>query len=604
MTPTELHQRSCDLFVQARQLPACQIPAWLRVQAGNDDRLTEAVWRLIQHDPGESEFLNRPLQTPLLQLPREDVEIHIVPDAIGAYRVRSRIGEGGHGVVYLAEQAAPRRQVAIKVLRGVSHVDVPEAVRRLDREREIIAALDHPGIAKVYDAGTTEAGFPFVVLEHVSGIRITDAADAASMSIHQRVRLFIDVCDAVQHAHDRGIIHRDITPSNILVPRDSAEATPRAKIIDFSIAKVMSGFGGQTGVPHTLEGSPIGTPSYMSPEQARGDTVVSVQTDVYSLGAVLYEVLVGVPPFEGGDRIAFMNAVRDPDRAVPMLSSKVRLLGDRAETVARLRGTNECGLRRLLQGELSWITAKALEKDPGRRYQSAAAFADDLRAYLARDRPVKAASASVWYRGRKLARRNRRLLLTAAAVAAPLLGMAGYFFWYAAHEFERTVRVANNGVAAFERYARESYDAGGPDNLERAAKLYEAAYTMMSDLGEPSTPSATDILNNWAETRFKAGGRDPASIDLYRRAWEAKKKLDGEQDGITRWRLWCLADALVDAGLFSDAAESYQELLRLFGTSPPKVETLRNVLERFAGVLDALGRHDEAAKARARAAGA
>lgn len=597
----ELHRRASDLFTQARQLPALQVSAWLRPHTDGDQQLAEYVWKLIRSDPGNSEFLSRPVHTPLVEQPRENVDVQAVPDTIGGYRVLSRIGEGGHGVVYLAEQSAPRRQVAIKVLKGVLHSDAIEAVRRLDREREIIAALDHPGIAKVYDAGTTDAGSPFVVLEYVPGVRITDAADKVCMPIRERIGLFIRVCEAVQHAHDRGVIHRDITPSNILLVSDSTDAAPHAKIIDFSIAKVVAGFGGQAGVPFTLAGTPIGTPSYMSPEQARGDADISVRTDVYSLGAVLYELLVGVPPFESRDRVEFFNAVRDPNIAVATLTARVRLLSERAVEVAKVRRITEKGLTRMLRGELSWIVAKALEKEPGRRYQSTTEFADDLKAYLERDKPVKAAPPSVWYRARKFGRRNRRLIVTGMVVGIPLTGWAIWMQLQARQFWRDSTALVNHAAFAFNDAAQRAYARSTPEGFQDAAYLFEQGFRAADMIGEGDTPGAVDTLSNWADSLDKLEAHDAAAIAVYRRAWQAKIQLDGEQDAFTRWRLLCLANAEADAGLYAEAAVSYQELLRLFEENAPTIETLRGVLGRLAHVLDADGKHDEAAKARARA---
>jgi serine/threonine protein kinase len=345
--------------------------------------------------------------------PKSSKQEDQTPGAIGPYRILEILGEGGMGVVYLAEQVEPiRRRVALKVVKP--GMDTREVLARFDAERQALAVMNHTNVAKVFDAGVTEQGRPYFVMEYVPGIRITEYCDMRCLSVRERLELFTKVCEAIQHAHQKGVIHRDIKPSNVLVA--SEDGKPAPKIIDFGLAKAM----GQQLTAKTLftqQGVLIGTPEYMSPEQA-GKTPLDVdaRTDIYSLGVLLYELLVGVLPFEPATlrRAAAVEMLRiikeeDPPRPVTKLGS----LGDTASEVARRRQTDVRSLARQLQGELEWITIRAMEKDPGRRYQSASEFAADVTRHLSNE-PVVAGHPSRVYRLKKIIWKHR----TAAAVVA------------------------------------------------------------------------------------------------------------------------------------------------------------------------------------------
>ncbi|MGH7178461.1 MAG: protein kinase domain-containing protein, partial [Tepidisphaeraceae bacterium] len=322
---------------------------------------------------------------------------------IGAYDLLEVLGEGGFARVFRARQLRPvRREVALKLIK--LGMDTRAVIARFELERQALAMMDHPNIAAVYDAGATDTGRPYFVMELVRGERITRFCDDARLSVRQRVRLFIDVCHAVQHAHQKGVLHRDLKPSNILVT--TIDGRPAPKVIDFGIAKAI----GQRITDSTLVTQAeqlLGTPQYMSPEQAlSGGADVDTSSDVYSLGAVLYELLAGRPPLEA------------PSSSSSALEQIQRLTSDEDIPPPSERAGVE--LRRELRGEPDWILGKCLEKDRKRRYTSAAALASDLQAYL-ENLPITAAPPGKLYRVRKFVRRNAVAVAATAIIVATLV---------------------------------------------------------------------------------------------------------------------------------------------------------------------------------------
>src|SRR6202451_723284 len=331
---------------------------------------------------------------------------------IGLYRLLQKIGEGGMGEVWLAEQKEPvRRRVAIKLIKA--GMDTREVVARFESERQALALMDHPAIAKVLDAGSTPQGAPYFAMEYVAGVAITAYCDNHRLSTRERLELFMHVCEGVQHAHQKAIIHRDLKPSNILVTE--VDGHPAPKIIDFGVAKALT----QKLTADTMftrVGALVGTPEYMSPEQALSSNEdIDTRTDVYSLGVIFYELLAGAPPIELR-KVAFeefLRRVREEDPAKP--STNIRTQPPETPTdVARKRHTEPLSLAKQMRGDLDSIALKALEKERARRYGSPSDFAEDIGRYL-RHEAVLAVPPSAAYRARKFARRHRPALTITAA---------------------------------------------------------------------------------------------------------------------------------------------------------------------------------------------
>ena len=343
------------------------------------------------------------------------------PERLGPYRLLEVLGEGGMSTVYLAEQCEPLpRRVALKLMRwGGMH---GETLRRFELERETLARMNHPNIAQVFGAGATEHGQPYVVIEHVPGPPITTYCDERRLSIEQRLKLFVAVCHGVLHAHEKAVIHRDLKPSNILVTEVHGQALP--KIIDFGIAKSLEPWS-DSAAHATRSQLRVGSPGYMSPEAIlEGGRGVDTRSDVYSLGVVLCQLLVGVRPFKASGALLFSALSRGEKTDPPRPSQRFTALSDekRRET-AQQRGTNESRLLRHLRGDLDWIVLRAIAPDPAARYGSPRELAADVDAWLT-DRPITARPPSFVYRARKTARRHAVALLVTASIAALLVGFS------------------------------------------------------------------------------------------------------------------------------------------------------------------------------------
>ncbi len=513
--------------------------------------------------------------------------------SIGPYRLIRKLGEGGMGQVWLAEQSAPvKRQVALKIIRAGRYDNA--ALLRFDLERQTLAIMDHPAIAKVFDAGSTSQGQPYFVMEYVPGFPITNYCDQKHLSVHERLALFIKVCEGVQHAHQKAIMHRDLKPSNILVVEVDGQPMPR--IIDFGIAKAIS----QQGEDETLvtrAGGMVGTPGYMSPEQA--DPTVSdvdTRTDVYSLGVVLYELLTGILPFDAEQwrTKPFHVILRQLHEEDPPNPS-TRISGDgTSTTAAQRRSTDPRQLASLLRGDLDWITLKALEKDRTRRYGTPAELGADVGRYL-RNEPVVARPASSVYRTKKYIQRHKFGVSAATAMALLLIAFAvmqSMQLRRITRERDRADRVTAFMTGMF----KVSNPSEARGNDIRAREILDKSANEI-DTGLANDPELQSQMMNVMGTVYQSLGLSSKAEPLLRRAWETRQRMLGPKSPDTLQSQQDLAVAVLALSRYPEAEKLCRATLeaRRQVLGPEHHDTVDSMVQ-LARILGFESRYDEAEK--------
>ncbi len=554
--------------------------ALIEAECGDDLALEMRVRRLIALHEDASGLLGSAERSPEVEEQMARLKPEEAGERIGPYKLLQQIGEGGFGVVWMAEQEQPvRRRVALKIIK--LGMDTKEVIGRFEQERQALAMMEHPNIAKVFDAGATQYGRPFFVMELVRGVKITDYCDEQQLPTEARLALFIRVCQAVQHAHQKGIIHRDLKPSNILVTINDGEPVP--KVIDFGVAKATQERLTEATLFTQFE-QMVGTPLYMSPEQAELTSLdIDTRSDIYSLGVLLYELLTGRTPIDTTTMAqAGMDEIRRIIREVdpPRPSTRLKTLdGHELTTAAQRRHTDAAKLPNALRGDLDWIVMKCLEKDRKRRYDTATGLALDLQRHLANE-IVTARPPTTSYLLGKLIRRNKLAFAASAAVAASLvLGIATATVMYFRESTARKRATDAEGLAV----SRLAEVAAERDAKEQARQDSEQISKFLTEVFESPDP-----------------GRDGRTIKVSDLLDTAAKKLETDLSAQPSQRAnlrATLGSTYRALGLFSKAIALEEKVrdYRLAALGPQHLETLK-AMHNLAISYEAVNRKDEALK--------
>jgi serine/threonine protein kinase len=583
-----------EIFAKALELSGADREAYLAKATAGNASLREQVESLIKASGEAGTFLNAPVTLP------ETVALSEKPgDKIGRYKLREKIGEGGCGVVYVAEQEEPvRRRVALKIIK--LGMDTRQVVARFEAERQALALMDHPNIAKVLDAGATDTGRPYFVMELVRGIKITDYCDQNNLTTEERLKLFIQACSAIQHAHQKGIIHRDIKPSNILVTLH--DGVPVPKVIDFGIAKATSDQRLTDKTVYTAFEQFIGTPAYMSPEQAEMSGLdIDTRSDIYSLGVLLYELLTGQTPFDaktllqaGLDKMRKMIREEEPPRPSTRLST---LKNASLATVANHRRAEPPRLITLLRGDLDWIAMKALEKDRTRRYETVNGLASDVGRHL-QSEPVLARPPSFLYRTHKMILRNR--LAVASFVSLFILVAATITISISLVRKEQAAH--NRALLAEEERNKLQFEASARSTAAQAQNLFE------QNRNAEAEPLYREILAIRRKQHGNAHLDVASAIDelwevidwgdecnaLAREALTIRTKLLGEQHPDVAASMSKLAEGLINSKELAEAEVLLRKSLAIRKNQANGGNDLTSAIQRLAEFLAQQKRYFEA----------
>ncbi|MFO0860067.1 MAG: serine/threonine-protein kinase [Phycisphaerales bacterium] len=611
-------ERASEIFFAVRGMGLAERDEAITKACAGDATLRELVMLLLRgaDAPMPIEGLAEDIRSAADRVGDGEKSVGSDGDRIGNYRLISRIGEGGFGVVYDAEQERPvRRRVALKVIK--LGMDTRQVVARFEAERQALALMDHPNIAKVFDAGATATGRPYFVMELVKGLPATKYCDEQKLGIRERLEIVATVCDALQHAHQKGVIHRDIKPSNVLVATIDGRVVP--KIIDFGIAKATSARLTEKTI-FTEFRQMVGTPEYMSPEQAgQSAEDVDTRTDVYAIGVLLYELLTGATPFDS-ERLrsaAYGELLRiireeDPPRPSTRVSSMLSTRAESIASVAAERSTVPARLSTLMRGELDWIVMRAMEKDRARRYDSAGALAADIRRYLSGD-AVLAAPPSRGYQVRKFVARNRGAVVATSAVGLALLVGAIGFAWKAREaqkERDAATLERNRAVAA------EAETAKRADELKKVSD-FQSKMLSQVDPSEAGKRLTADVNKKFAEALEKENVPEAERADqgaAFMKQWEkvnatdaarnlidetilkpAIKAIDAEfanQPAVDAALRQAIADRYGDLSMYAEALELQERALatrrKLLGDDHPETLTSLNnmaILLQWSGKI-------------------
>lgn len=599
-----------DLFDRAVELPREGRAAFLEEACGEDAALRGEVEALLRAHDSAGQFLAEPTVLPHALLAANHLGVGA---QVGPYQLLRVLGEGGYGIVYEAQQLQPlQRKVALKVIKA--GMDTQQVIARFELERQALARMEHPGIARVLDAGATPGGRPYFVMELVEGPPITEYCRANRLSLTDRLDLFAAVCRAVQHAHQKGIIHRDLKPRNVLV--GSHDGRPVPKVIDFGIAKALHPQA--NGNTLTLVPQLLGTPHYMSPEQATGAPAdLDTRSDIYSLGVLLYELLTDTPPFEPVElrSAAYAEVQRIISQTDPPPPSARLATQTRSLTTSELRA--EARRRKdMVRGDLDWIVLKAMEKDRERRYSTAQALEEDLRRHL-NSEPISAGSPTRLYLLQKFARRHRRSLFTAGAVfGALILGLAGAIWGMVLAHRSAVAEKTQRGIAERQTLLAQTNAREAREQADRLLAAQSAVYHLL-DFGATDGTDAPPAVLDFVTARADEGPlskhpdaeapvRTALGMAYYRqnrwadaekqlrRALMLDRQLRGEQTPDAAALLAHIGVTLMYQKKYAQAVPVFRESLQIYQACGFKVVAPGAVKSNLAAALAAEGDLDGA----------